>query len=64
MVLLKEYLAKQSGRLKPSSLGHRIRFIRSLSRFAFEEGHIVKNPTAKLREAKLDRSTLSYRLVQ
>ena len=28
--LLKEYLAKQSERLKPSSLGHRIQFIRSL----------------------------------
>jgi hypothetical protein len=28
--LLKGYLAKQSERLKPSSLGHRIRFIRSL----------------------------------
>lgn len=28
--ILKEYLAKQSERLKPSSLGHRIRFIRSI----------------------------------
>jgi site-specific recombinase XerD len=28
--LLKGYLSKQSGRLKPSSLGHRIRFVRSL----------------------------------
>ncbi|MFE6076770.1 site-specific integrase [Paenibacillus sp. NPDC057886] len=28
--LLKEYLAKQSDCLKPSSLGHRIRFVRSL----------------------------------
>ncbi len=33
--LLKEYLAKQSERLKPSSLGHRIRFIMSLFRYAF-----------------------------
>jgi site-specific recombinase XerD len=40
--LLKEYLAKQSERLKPSSLGHRIRFVRSLFRFAFEEGRIAK----------------------
>ncbi|WP_233530929.1 hypothetical protein [Paenibacillus alkalitolerans] len=31
--LLKDYLAKQSARLKPSSLGHRIRFVRSLFRF-------------------------------
>ncbi|XEC94474.1 site-specific integrase [Paenibacillus tarimensis] len=41
--LLKDYLAKQSERLKPSSLGHRIRFVRSLFRFAFEEGYIAKN---------------------
>jgi integrase/recombinase XerD len=53
--LLKGYLAKQSERLKPSSLGHRIRFIRSLFRFAFEEGHIAKNPTIKFREPKLEK---------
>jgi len=34
--LLKEYLAKQFDRLKLSSLGHRIRFVRSLFRFAYE----------------------------
>lgn len=53
--LLKEYLAKQSERLKPSSLGHRIRFVRSLFRFAFEEGHILRNPSLKLREPKMDK---------
>ncbi|AZN42663.1 tyrosine-type recombinase/integrase [Paenibacillus albus] len=53
--LLKEYLAKESTRLKPSSLGHRIRFIRSLFRFAFEEGHVIRNPSLKLREPKLDK---------
>lgn len=53
--LLKDYLAKQTERLKPSSLGHRIRFIRSLFRFAFEEGHIPKNPSLKLREPKMDK---------
>ncbi|WP_235548958.1 site-specific integrase [Paenibacillus sp. Soil522] len=45
--LLKEYLAKEAERLKPSSLGHRIRFVRSLFRFAFEEGHIARNPNGK-----------------
>ncbi|TVY07142.1 site-specific integrase [Paenibacillus cremeus] len=35
---LRGYLAKQSQHLKPSSLGNRIRFLRSLFRFAFEEG--------------------------
>jgi site-specific recombinase XerD len=53
--LLKDYLAKQSERLKPSSLGHRIRFIRSLFRFAFEEGHVLRNPSLKLREPKMDK---------
>ncbi|MDQ0914655.1 tyrosine-type recombinase/integrase [Paenibacillus sp. V4I5] len=53
--LLKDYLAKQTERLKPSSLGHRIRFVRSFFRFAFEEGHIPKNPSLKLREPKMDK---------
>ncbi|MDQ0899894.1 tyrosine-type recombinase/integrase [Paenibacillus sp. V4I7] len=53
--LLKDYLAKQTERLKPSSLGHRIRIVRSLFRFAFEEGHIPKNPSLKLREPKMDK---------
>jgi integrase/recombinase XerD len=53
--LLKGYLSKQSVRLKPSSLGHRIRFVRSLFRFAFEEGHISRNPALKLREPKTDK---------
>lgn len=52
--LLKEYLAKHSVRLKPSSLGHRVRFVRSLFRFAFGEGHISSNPTLKLIERTKD----------
>ncbi|WP_261305978.1 tyrosine-type recombinase/integrase [Paenibacillus andongensis] len=55
LYLLKDYLAKQTERLKPSSLGHRIRFVRSLFRFAFEEGHIPQNPSIKLREPKTDK---------
>ncbi|GGE02612.1 tyrosine-type recombinase/integrase [Paenibacillus nasutitermitis] len=53
--LLKEYLAKQSGRLKPSSLGHRIRFARSLFRFAYEETYLTSNPSLKLREPKMEK---------
>jgi integrase/recombinase XerD len=53
--LLKEYLAKEAERLKPSSLGHRIRFVRSLFRFAFEEGYIARNPSLKLREPKTEK---------
>jgi integrase/recombinase XerD len=51
-VKLKEYLAKSSGHLKPSSLAHRIRFIKSLFRWSHEEGHIQKNPAAKIKEPK------------
>lgn len=53
--VLKEYLAKQSERLKPSSLGHRNRFVRSLFRFGFEEGYLKLNPSLKLREPKMDK---------
>lgn len=52
--LLKGYLAKQADRLKPSSLGHRIRFVRSLFRFAFEETYLTSNPSLKLREPKME----------
>lgn len=38
---LKEYLAKSSEHLKPSSLAHKIRFIKSLFRWSHEEGHIL-----------------------
>ncbi|GGA14271.1 hypothetical protein GCM10008018_68920 [Paenibacillus marchantiophytorum] len=53
--MLKDYFSRVSERLKPSSLGHRIRFIRSLFRFAFEEGHMTRNPSLKLREPKMDK---------
>ncbi|WP_339241913.1 hypothetical protein [Paenibacillus sp. FSL F4-0243] len=39
--MLKQYLAKQAERLKPSSLGHRIRFVRSLFRYAYEETYLT-----------------------
>lgn len=51
---LKEYLYKQT-HLKPASLGHRIRFIRSFFRWASDEGHINKNPAVRLREPKEDK---------
>ncbi|MFK7695916.1 tyrosine-type recombinase/integrase [Paenibacillus sp. HJGM_3] len=49
---LKAYLAKDAARLKPASLGHRIRFLKSLFRWAMDEGHVYPNPTAKLKEPK------------
>ncbi|ETT31407.1 phage integrase domain protein [Paenibacillus sp. FSL R5-192] len=50
--LLKEYLAKQSDRLKPSSLGHGIPFVRSLFCFTYEETYLSSNPSIKLHEPK------------
>jgi integrase/recombinase XerD len=54
-VQLKDYLAKSSETLKPSSLAHRIRFMKSLFRWSHEEGHISKNPAAKIKEPKLGK---------
>ncbi|WHY75292.1 tyrosine-type recombinase/integrase [Neobacillus sp. WH10] len=52
---LKQYLAKSSENLMPSSLAHRIRFIKSLFRWSQEEGHILKNRAAKLKEPKVGK---------
>jgi integrase/recombinase XerD len=51
---LKAYLAAQT-HLAKSSLGHRVRFVRSLFRWANEEGYIPTNPAARLREPKLGK---------
>lgn len=52
---LKQYLSEASLHLKPSSLGHRIRFVRSFFRWTHEEGYIMKNPAAKLKEPKIGK---------
>ncbi|UNJ81277.1 Site-specific tyrosine recombinase (plasmid) [Metabacillus dongyingensis] len=52
---LKFYLIDKGNYLKPSSLGHRVRCIRSLFRWTYEEGIIKKNPAAKLKEPKLGK---------
>lgn len=52
--ILKKYLlnAKKERKLLNSSLNHRQRCIRSIFRWAHQEGHININPAYKLREAK------------
>jgi integrase/recombinase XerD len=52
---LKEYLSDSSEHLKPSSLPHRIRFMKSLFRWVHEEGHIPRNPASKIREPKVGK---------
>lgn len=48
---LKGYLISLT-HLKPASIGHRIRFIKSIFRWAQDEGIITGNPATKLREPK------------
>ncbi|OFD48164.1 site-specific tyrosine recombinase XerC [Bacillus mycoides] len=52
---LKGYLIEAGEHLKPSSLGHRVRCIKSLFRWIHDEGFILKNPAAKLKEPKLGK---------
>jgi hypothetical protein len=40
---LKNYLVEQGEHLKPSSLGHRIRFLKSLFNWAHGEGYLVSS---------------------
>jgi len=49
---LKRYLSAQT-HLKPSSLDHRIRFIKSLFRWAQDEGMLNGNPASKIRRPKM-----------
>ena len=52
---LKEYLIQAGEHLKLSSLGHRVRYIKSLFKWTHDEGIIPKNPAAKLKEPKLGK---------
>jgi integrase/recombinase XerD len=52
LVDLKQYLAKDAERLKPSSLGHRVRFLRSIFRYAHDEGYTSTFTASKLKEPK------------
>ena len=52
---LKQYLSVSGKDLKPSSLSHRIRFLRSLFRWSHEEGIIDSNPASKIKEPKVGK---------
>ncbi|PLR95778.1 site-specific tyrosine recombinase/integron integrase [Bacillus sp. T33-2] len=52
---LKSYLIEVGEHLKPSSLGHRVRCIRSLLKWTYDEGFISKRPATKLKEPKLGK---------
>lgn len=51
---LKLYLGKVAEALKDSSLCHRIRFIKSLFKWALEEDYIKINPAITIKEPKMD----------
>lgn len=51
---IKDYLISLS-HLTPMSLTHRIKFLRSMLRWASDEGYIQKNPIAKLKDPKLGK---------
>ena len=52
---LKDYLSQSSKDLKPSSLAHRVRAIKSLFKWAHEEGKLSSNPTRKVKEPKMGK---------
>ncbi|MHB1683961.1 MAG: tyrosine-type recombinase/integrase [Bacilli bacterium] len=52
--LLRDHLACHA-HLKPASLGHKIRAIKSLFHWLVEEELLIRNPTLKLREPKLGK---------
>ena len=53
--MIKKYLAKDAGRLKPSSIANRMKYFKSLFKWAVEEEYLSKNPAAKLREPKMGK---------
>lgn len=52
---LKSYLIEVGGHLKPSSLGNKVRFLRSFFKWLHEEGVINENPAIKLKEPKVGK---------
>ena len=49
---LRTYLAKNMNRLKPASLGHRIRILHALWRWLIDEEYIDRDPSRRIREPK------------
>lgn len=52
---IKSYLAKDAGRLKPSSIAFRMKYFKSVWRWAHNEGIISTNPAAKLQLPKIGK---------
>ena len=52
---LKSYLIISGDHLKPTSMGHRVRCIRSLFKCIHDEGHLPYNPAAMLKKPKIGK---------
>lgn len=50
--MIKAYLAKDAKRLKPASIAFRMKYFRSVWRYAVDEGIISENPASRLRDPK------------
>jgi integrase/recombinase XerD len=53
--MIKRYLAKDAARLKPSSIANRMKYFKSLFKWAIDEGYVIKNPASKLKEPKMGK---------
>jgi integrase/recombinase XerD len=53
--MIKRYLAKDAARLKPSSIANRMKYFKSLFKWAIDEGYVSKNPASKLKEPKMGK---------
>lgn len=51
--ILRAYLAKDMDRLKPASLGHRVRIFHALWRWLVDEEYIEVDPSRRIKEPKL-----------
>src|SRR5690625_3914050 len=57
---IKNYLAKDAKRLKPASIAFRMKYFRSLWRYAVDEGIVRKNPASRLRDPKQPKRIPKY----
>jgi len=57
---IKAYLAKDAKRLKPASVAFRMKYFRSLWRYAVDEGIVTENPASRLRDPKLPKRIPKY----
>jgi len=52
---MKDYLAKDAHRLKPASIAFRMKYFRSVWRYAVDEGIVRENPASRLRDPKMPK---------